>query len=420
MSSTEPIRWKQLQTSHSATPLPPLFYTFRASGSGLTLQLTDQTRLWQCSLSKAEINANAAEQQCSIDPSESSEQMTVFLRKIEESLETGKNGVVRRESNNENLCLSTRISLPRPLAPLVFVFSLDLASPSVFSRTIVQPALATIATLQAQLSSLEHHIQEKDHVISKLLDRIRSQSIDMSIIFPRLTGIGGRNGSVTVEMAKKRIAGMEAFDRRVWEQAFDRADGQLARVGDLLKGVVVVGSEAGKKDVDEKWMLALPLQSARDLAGVNASQSQSQRGAQDLIGNQKAVGSSEDEFERQATPPGLRKKRASPGVKETVRDHASTSDRDDAGYPAKKRKIGGLRKKKRASPGVKETVRDHASTSDRDDAGYPAKKRKIGGLRKKKRASPGVKETVRDHASTSDRDDAGYPAKKRKIGASYC
>ncbi|RMZ92135.1 hypothetical protein DV736_g627, partial [Chaetothyriales sp. CBS 134916] len=303
--------------------------------------------LWQCNLTKADINSKAAEQHCSIDPSESADQMNVFLCKLEQSLETGKNHLIRAAgSESDELCFSTRISLPHPLAPLSFSFKLGLSSPSLLSRTIVQPALATISTLQSQLSSLERHIKDKDHVISKLLDRIKSQSIDMSMIFPTLTGAGGRNGIVTVEMAKKRITGMEAFDHESWARQFDGLNGEPVRVAELLNGVQ---SESSGKDVDEDWTHHLPSRRPAEWARVNTSQSQSQTKSQDMSGHDQGTVTSEDEFKRQATPPSLRKTRASPIILGTPADQASSSDRGDAPTPAKKQKIGGLRRKRPAT-----------------------------------------------------------------------
>ena len=348
MAPCEPQSWKQLKTSSKAKR-PDLFYNYVVLNSSLSLQLTDLVTLWQCSLSKSDIISEAAEQHCSIDPSESADQLNVFLSKLEQSLKAGKTILANAEGmKGESLFLRTQVALPRPLQLLVFTFTLNAGKSAQFTSFILRPALKTISSLESQLASLEDTIKAKDHVIAKLLDRIGNQSVDMSMIFPTLTGAGGRKGSVTVEMAKQRIAGMEPFDHDVWLKGFDEEIGTVAQVGELVR---VAENKTEAIVGDDDWTKDLP--GPESLGRVNASQtskrlsqSQSHSRSQRVIPGSDEETASEDEFERQATPPSLKKKKR-PSPEAGTRGETSTqsSGAEDNPPPSKKQRttlIGGI------------------------------------------------------------------------------
>jgi hypothetical protein len=107
--------WKKLKTT-SRAQLPDLFYRYDSKKSGVYLELTDLVTLHRCDLSKSDLISTATEQNCSIDPSESSQQYHVFVSKLEQSLDSGTNTLARGDgASHGSLLLRTQLSLPKPL-----------------------------------------------------------------------------------------------------------------------------------------------------------------------------------------------------------------------------------------------------------------------------------------------------------------
>ena len=335
MASTAPSGWSLLKTTSSKSKkqkqCPKLFYNFSASAKdGIKLLLTDLISLWRCSLPRSKIISSASEKHTSIDPSESTEQMKVFLDKLALALHSGTNKLAKDDNEDTNLrplVLKSSIDLPKPLKPLEWTFTLWPQAASELAATILRPALHQLSMAQQKLDSVIEVVKDKDHVIERLLDRVAEKGVDMSLIFPTLTGTSKRGGSgVKVEEARKLVPGMKTFDRSAWEGGFKNNDlGEEAEAGlsKLVRGCekCFVHSELDHAESMSSWVQKLPgaesLESGPSKSVISRSQSQSQsqrRGDKDT--------ESESEFETQATPPHI-KKRPSP---EAADDDTSDSD----------------------------------------------------------------------------------------------
>ena len=241
LSSSDGQGWQELKTS-LRRQCPKLFYQFSTQRESLTLCLTDLMGIWEVSLDKYDILAAAARQHTSIDPSVSPKQFGVLLSKIGTSLSDGQNTITRgTERNSYTLLLRTTSDLPRPLKPLEWTFTLEPKATSELAERILRPSLHEVAVSQSKINSLVSTIKEKDHIISRLLDRIGNSAVDLSLVFPGIAGFASRKGGhVSVVDAKKYVPGMAEFEESTWTKEFANEDGyegaDRTGLGNLVKG----------------------------------------------------------------------------------------------------------------------------------------------------------------------------------------
>lgn len=237
--STNEDGWQELRLP-SRKECPKLFYSFHISKDSFSLLLTDLISIWDCSLDKYDVLAEAARQQASIDPSESTHQFGLLLSKLRESLQDGRNTLVCDNSPaSQNLLLYTNISLPRPLKPLDWTFRLGQKNASELAEQLLRPSLHEVSVSQDKINSLLRIIKNKDHVISRLLDRIGTSAIDLGLIFPGIAGTSSRKGGqLSVADAKKHVAGMASFDEKTWIKQFSNDEGYEGADRTGLKNLV--------------------------------------------------------------------------------------------------------------------------------------------------------------------------------------
>ncbi|KAG9783076.1 hypothetical protein KCU88_g3141, partial [Aureobasidium melanogenum] len=482
MPETGSEGWQELQLP-SKRQCPKLFYSLSTENEFITLLLTDLIGIWECILDRYDILAEASRQHTNIDPSASSDQFEVLLSKITKSLKDGNNVLLRadgRDGNNQVLRLRTSIQLPKPLRPLEWTFKLTPQPASELAERILRPSLHEVAVSQEKIASLLHIIKEKDHVISRLLDRIGSSAIDLSLIFPGITGVASRRagGHISVAEAKKHVPGMAAFDEKSWTKQFANDDGyegaDRTGLSNLVRGCekCFVHTKAEHED----WIGSLPpadrldAQKNRPSSPPPATKSTSNKRGRDS-GNDEST-DSDDDFERQPTPPALRSK--APETMKSTR--AANNDVSEDEEPPSKRtkasKIGGLgrrnatkafgtskasqrspspppateqtssrpaRRRATSTPSTGSATASPTASEDEDDndndndsKSQPSKhqsrkdeagtKRKLGGLRKNKQASPSppaTRNTTRGrHASTPDHgspEPSGEEADNRRV-----
>lgn len=261
--------WQELQVP-SRRQCPKLFYSLNIEDESLTLLMTDLISVWEKSLDKYDIIGESARQRTSIDPSVSSDQFEVLLTKIAKSLKDGENVLSKPgDQDSQALLLKTKIDLPKPLKPLEWTFKLVPRDASEMAERILRPSLHEVAVSQEKIKSLLRTIKDKDHIISRLLERIGSSSIDLSLVFPGITGLARRGAQVTVSDAKKHVPGMASFDEKSWIKQFANDDGYEGADRTGL-GILVRGCEkcfAHSKVEHKDWVKDLSSPTRKEVAG---------------------------------------------------------------------------------------------------------------------------------------------------------
>ncbi|KIW40661.1 uncharacterized protein PV06_07838 [Exophiala oligosperma] len=306
--------WQELQVP-SRRQCPKLFYSLNVEDEHLTLLMTDLISVWESSLDKYDIIGEAARQHTSIDPSVSPDQFEVLLTKITESLKDGENVLSKQEvRNSQILLLTTKIDLPKPLKPLEWTFKLGPRDASEMAERILRPSLHEVAVSQGKIKSLLRTIEDKDHIISRLLERIGSSSIDLSLVFPGITGAARRGAQVTVSDAKRHIPGMASFDEKSWIKQFANDDvyegADRTGLGNLVRGCEKCFAHS--KAEHEDWIRDLSSPAKKEVVESKKTGPPDKSTAKKSVRGESKSGDestdSDDEFERQSTPPALRSK----------------------------------------------------------------------------------------------------------------
>ncbi|RVX69649.1 hypothetical protein B0A52_06713 [Exophiala mesophila] len=352
--------WQELQIP-SRKECPKLFYLFTTSSDSFLLLLTDLISIWQCSLDKFGIIAEANRQNASIDPSDSDTQFKVLLSKLSQGLQGGQNALARDDKRTSNdLHLITKCNLPRPLKPLNWTFRVSQQDTSELAERLLRPSLHEVSVLEAKITTLLEIIREKDHIISRLLDRIGTSGVDLGLIFPSISGLASRKGGqLSASDAQKHVPGMATFDEKSWIMQFATEDGYEGFDSTGLKNLVS-GCEkcfAHTREQHEGWLRTLPSPSQLDkMEGeTNASTSSAAPKGQAESSVKRSPQPSGDttdsngDFERQPTPPrskkaGSRRKTTSPPVSPAEQDEGSTDETDPEQTRPNQRRIGGLRR----------------------------------------------------------------------------
>lgn len=235
------LKWAPLICKNGPKDIQ-LYYDFSDSADGFVLAVTDLCVVWKTTLTRGEIGEHAREQNCSIEPSESITQLRTLLNKLKQSLLEGYN-VVGRDSKaaKDSLSIRTRLKLPAPLNWLDWVFRLQQQESAYLAHTVTFPLLREVALMKEQTQTLHQVIKEKDHVLSKLLDKIDRAAIDLTLIFPSMIVMKSRKQKIDVSEASKHVPGMATFDRNTWESGFGRShngeSSNSTNLSELLAGV---------------------------------------------------------------------------------------------------------------------------------------------------------------------------------------
>ena len=208
--------WRTLPCSRPRAGLVPLLFKSETTATEYTVYVTDLVRLWTESLKRKDIIKRALELDTSIDPSEGTDQLVLLLHKLSDALD-GQNGtsLSLAEEPDGQMALEATASLPSPLPPLVWPFHLRPAAQELLSSELVVPCLRDLLHSKNQVSSLLTQLKEKDHVISRLVDKLRSAGIELSAIFPSAQIHKGSKASAE-DLVVNSVKGLREFDENAW------------------------------------------------------------------------------------------------------------------------------------------------------------------------------------------------------------
>ena len=226
--------WKPLQLDHQHSSIPPLLIKNEFGTSSYKIWLTDLTYIWTETLDRRQIIQRAFSVDTSIDPREDAGQLRLLLQSIHDALVqrsgTAMNFV--RSDDPKQLILQTSSRLPGPLKPLKWRMTLKSAPQSTLTAEFVIPLLSQQSVAKAEKASLLQQLRYKDIVINKLIEKMQSDGVDFSRVFP--ASVTGRLGTDARQTLAKSVKGLAEFDLEEWQSRMIRDYKTLEELRDLI------------------------------------------------------------------------------------------------------------------------------------------------------------------------------------------
>lgn len=231
-----PATWKPLLLHSKHDRIPPLLLKYELGPSDYKVWLTDLSYIWTESLDRRQILRRAFNVDTSIDPSEDSTQMRLFLNSIANALRQHPGTRVNLDESNDikQLTLHTSTPLPHPLQPLDWSITLMLAPQYTFASEFVLPLLSQQLTAKVEKTSLLQQLKEKDNVISKLIEKLNGDGVDLRKVFPGALSSKSGIGPTARGVVAKSIKGLREFDQDQWESQLVKENGISRDVGSFL------------------------------------------------------------------------------------------------------------------------------------------------------------------------------------------
>ncbi|KAF2458436.1 XRCC4-like factor-domain-containing protein [Lineolata rhizophorae] len=212
-------RWSALRLSRVPAGAPPLFVKASFTPTGYTAYVTDLSHVWAEKLERRQIVLRALEDDTTIDPSESAKQLSHLLNIIQDALLSKKPGT-RRElqanhspsNDDDGLILALTAPLPKPLGALKWRVKLVRMDDEHVKTELLLPLLGAAAACKHQASNLIRQLHSKDHVISKLMDKLDESGIELSSVFPSVAGIRGITNENQRTIVAQRVRGFAPFE----------------------------------------------------------------------------------------------------------------------------------------------------------------------------------------------------------------
>ncbi|KAL9613133.1 MAG: hypothetical protein Q9167_002298 [Letrouitia subvulpina] len=293
--------WRKIRPTVRGANIPPLLIKYQFGSNNYQVYLTDLTTIWSESLEQHEILLRAKEITSSITPSDH-DQRVVLFRHIQQVLEEQKGTTLSlsRGDGEENLVLHLLDPLVEGLRPLHWPIRLDPQPQNVFTKQFLLPCLNQQLYTNAQISSLLRHLREKDHVIGKLTDKLRSEGIELAKLFP--ASISARpSRELDRESAGQTVPGLGTFSERQWQRQCIEKQQHPNDLSQLISQTVG-GDYSGtckSLQIPEtfRWWEQIGRQGPEVENGGKAS----------FYRNANSQVSAEDDFQTQSTPERLQK-----------------------------------------------------------------------------------------------------------------
>ncbi|KAF4343250.1 hypothetical protein FBEOM_2841 [Fusarium beomiforme] len=330
--------------------------------------------MWSETLDRKAIFMRGWNENTSIDPSDTPDNMAKFLSSLSTALDASQSGHnetrirldrdSRAEAGDHDLVLSITCEIPG-LQPLKWPMYLRKLPPSSIATHIVLPLIQAHHAKDVEIDFLIRTLGTKDAVLTKLLDKLEAMGTGMEHVFNALSG----KKKISRAAAAEKVPGLAPFDRRRWKLDLAYEDDCPNDAESLVQSVFEKRGLQFEPITDSDVFPRLD-QWYQNFKGVS-SIAHSQHRAATTKGKpptpQNAeigrVEGDDDDFQVQSTPPHLLPKGKSSHAKETlIADDGSTEGESVASAssvsPVRRthnmdkpvRRLGALGGKKQSTP----------------------------------------------------------------------
>ncbi|MCJ1437403.1 hypothetical protein MMC27_006790 [Xylographa pallens] len=233
-------QWSRLPVIH----VSPLLVKHDISSSAYTIQITDLTNIWTESLDRRQIIRRALDENVSIDPSEGPSQLMKLLQEIEKALKGQLDTSLKIQylAQHESITLEATVVLPSPLPHLIWYFRLSCASQELLTSNLLLPCLSELLHARSEAASLLTHIKEKDHVISRLTEKLEASGIELTAVFPSAAP-SRRSKTNARELVLASVKGLNEFNVKNWRNEVKTSTGET-NIEILCNQVFKMGSSS--------------------------------------------------------------------------------------------------------------------------------------------------------------------------------
>ncbi|KAK4626448.1 hypothetical protein CLAFUW4_04902 [Fulvia fulva] len=304
--------WKLLEFGQE---LPRLLIKTRFKDNGYNIQLTDLSRIWSESLEHEDIVKRAAEEGCSIDPSEN-DQYQILLEKIDGAISGDKGSTIELRYDDEqhnSLSLDLSAPLPGSLPTLSWSIQLKQRDQSDIAKDLVTPLLQQANHLRHQVQFLVDEVVAKDRVIAKITDRLESSGNDLTTVFPGVSNIKTNRKRPQREQLAGHVKGLADFDEETWRASIapkiDHFEVSPNLLNDLLSDLPAPDSSDFNESANGEWWKRLQhgncgkIQHESHVVGDEAGKSRRSDSAQAKLSVNRST--EDKDFRKQDTPPHL-------------------------------------------------------------------------------------------------------------------
>ncbi|KAM0253505.1 hypothetical protein ACHAP5_000534 [Fusarium lateritium] len=371
MSQTK--TWRSLPL-RASPDLPVLLVSFHTETAAYTLHVTDMANMWTETLDRKAIFMRGWNENTSIDPSDTPDNMAKFLTSLSTALDASQSGHGetnirldrdhRSEAGDDDLILNITCEIPG-LQPLKWPIYLKKMPAFSVATNLVLPLIQAHHTKDIEIESLARTLAYKDTVLTKLLDKLEAMGTGMEHVFNALSG----KKKVTRIAAADKVPGLAPFDRRSWKRELEFQENGPNDAESLVQSVFGDGglrfepmmSNEESPQLDQWWQdfkgVSSTARQTQHKAAATKDKSQPRKGLE--VGH---VEDDDDDFQVQSTPPHLVSKGKSTDAKNLLTvDDASTEGESLASagsvsppntHKADKpvRRLGALGRKKQSTP----------------------------------------------------------------------
>lgn len=252
-----------------------------------------------------------------IDPTEDAGQMRLLLGKIRGAID-GEKGtrrqLIRNAEDHRALNLHLTTPLPGSLGDLTWTINLKPLPAASLQHHLIKPLMSRVYGQRKQLDDLIGQLNAKDHIISKLLDKLEGSGMEITSIFPGAAAVRGSKHSTSREQAAQQVQGLGVFDRKKWLQDHISTLGSHVPHGKLPEVLDVpapIDHIDDPKEADYQWLSALPSAIGESVYKEDIAAAAVDDADGDATMDEEDNGADEDIFERQDTPPRLKKSKPS-------------------------------------------------------------------------------------------------------------
>jgi hypothetical protein len=203
-------RWELLNLNLEG--LPKLLVKYVIGDAGYAVSMTDLANIWIETLANVHVVRHAEEQSCSINPGDDAGQLRLLLEQIRDILRHKDGTTVHLALHPpDHLKLTLRAPLPPPLPAFEWTMLLTKATSTEVVSQVISPLLLLAHQQQQQLAFLLAQLKDKDHAMSRLLDKMEATNTDLGSVFPGVSA--GRNSQRSLKRnhVASRVPGLAPF-----------------------------------------------------------------------------------------------------------------------------------------------------------------------------------------------------------------